>query len=205
MDSQATTGTRNGPKPDGRPGPRPRRHYERWKARLPLVNSLQRRSNLATAHLGPLARPAGRRPITVVPLKLKLGREEQHQPPAVRRPRAVRLGGGVQERGGHPPSHAESRTPCVADHMREPSRPANPDHLPQDPALHRPAVQDGPPHQSSTRQQLGRRRQPDSPAEPGWGHQGGRLCQPPLLEPPTRRRSHGRAGGAGRQRRTRPP
>jgi hypothetical protein len=68
-----------------------------------LVNSLQRRSATTAGSAGLLARPAGPRPITVVPLKLKLGRAEQHPP--VRRPRAVR--GGVQERGGHP--HAETR------------------------------------------------------------------------------------------------
>ncbi len=137
--------------------------------------------------LGPLSRPGRSRPITVVPLKSKLGRAEQHPP--VRRPRAVR--GGVQERGGEP--HAENRTPGVAYHMREPSRPANPDHLAQDPVLHRPVVQDGPPKPPEQHQPAPR------PSSPGWGHRGGRRCHPPCWN---RRRAGGPAG-AGRQRRTR--
>jgi hypothetical protein len=92
------------------------------QTRIPLANSLL--VNLTRdLNLIPL-RPA--RSITVVQLKLTRRAEPEHsesgsgwQHPPVRRPRAVR--GSVQERGGHP--HAESLTPCVADHVREPGRP----------------------------------------------------------------------------------
>jgi hypothetical protein len=143
-------------------------HHASWERQISMANSL-------LTYLIPLrpARPSGP---TVPPaahygrptkVKARPGRAAPTGPQAPGRARGsprVRLS---------PPRREP--TPCVADHMREPRRPANPDHLSQDPALHRPAVQDGPPHQSSTSQHLGRRRQP----EPGWGHRGGGVAATP--------------------------
>jgi hypothetical protein len=97
--------------------------------------------NNCSSHLParPLAQPAG-------PLRsshgsqsgLGRGRTEHHPP----NPGPVRR--GAQQRGSLP--RAEGRPPGVADPMREPGSPANPDHPTMDPALHRPAVQRQTPH-----------------------------------------------------------